>query len=95
MERKVLVELYVNEEESGDYGTIDYVDRELGWVEESGISHGDMVILDYDSDSSHERYLNYLSNWIFNHHDEECAGMSPACFEEWRDNEDNDENWED
>lgn len=92
MERKVLAELYVNEEVSGvDEGTIDYVEKELGWVEESGISHGDMVILDYDSDSPHERYLNYLSNWIFDHHDEEFQGCSPAGYEQWLNNENKEE----
>lgn len=91
MERKVLAELYVNEEETGDCGVIDYVEKELGWVEESGISHGDMVILDYDSDSPHERYLNYLSNWIFDHHDEEFQGCSPAGYEQWLNNESKEE----
>lgn len=89
MERKVLAKLYVSEEESDDCGILDYVDRELGWVEESGISHGDMVILDCDSESTHERYLNYLSDWIFNHHGDEFQGCSPASYEKWLDNEDN------
>lgn len=46
------------------------------------------MVLDKDSDSSHERYLNYLMNWISDHHDEEFEGCSPAGFDEF-------ENWED
>lgn len=45
------------------------------------------VILDEDSDSMHERYLRYLQDWIVGHHDDCFEGCSPACFEEWKDNE--------
>lgn len=52
------------------------------------------VILDEDSDSAHERYLRYLQGWIFNHNDPLFEGCSPASFEEWRDNEDEENNEE-
>lgn len=92
MRWKLFAELYVDEEVSGvEKGTIDYVEHEMGWVNESGISLGDAILADYDSDSQWERYINYLGNWILNHNDEEYAGMSPASFEEWRDNEDAEE----
>lgn len=45
------------------------------------------VILDEDSDSMHERYLRYLQDWIIDHYDDCFEGSSPACFEEWKDNE--------
>lgn len=45
------------------------------------------VILDEDSDSMHERYLRYLQDWIIDHCDDYFEGSSPACFEEWKDNE--------
>ena len=32
-------------------------------------------------------YIDYLRNWAETHSDETFAGMSPACFDEWRDNE--------
>ena len=45
------------------------------------------IVLDKDSDSAHERYLNYLMSWIADHHEDEFKGCSPACFDEWLDNE--------
>lgn len=50
----------------------------------------DTVILDEDADFEHERYLNYLMNWIVDHHDDEFEGQSPAGFDEWLENEDKD-----
>ena len=34
-----------------------------------------------------KRYLKYLENWIKTHRGLPCAGMSPACYDEWEDNE--------
>lgn len=52
------------------------------------------VILDEDSDSAHERYLRYLQDWIIDHYDDYFEGCSPASFEEWKDNEDEENNEE-
>lgn len=46
------------------------------------------MVLDKDSDSAHERYLNYLMNWIADHHEEEFKGCSPSGFDEFEDWED-------
>jgi hypothetical protein len=50
MERKILAELFVDDDRAieEDLGTIDYVEREAGWMSESGIRIGDMRILDDD-----------------------------------------------
>lgn len=50
MERRVLAELFVEDDRAieEDLGTIDYVEREAGWMSESGIRIGDMRILDDD-----------------------------------------------
>lgn len=32
-------------------------------------------------------YLLYLRRWVDAHRDEEFYGMTPACFDEWEDNE--------
>lgn len=50
MERRVLAELFVEDERAieEDLGTIDYVEREAGWMSESGIRVGNMRILDDD-----------------------------------------------
>lgn len=50
MERRILAELFVEDDKAikEDLGTIDYVEREAGWMSESGISVGQMRILDDD-----------------------------------------------
>ena len=50
MERRILAELFVDDDRAidEDLGTIDYVEREAGWMSESGISVGRMRILDDD-----------------------------------------------
>lgn len=46
------------------------------------------VCAEADSDSRHERYINYLINWAIEHNDEEFEGCSPASFDEFDDCED-------
>ncbi len=50
MERRILAELFVEDDRAigEDLGTIDYVERETGWMSDSGIRVGDMRILDDD-----------------------------------------------
>ena len=48
------------------------------------------VCAESDSDSKHERYINYLINWAIDHNDEAYEGCSPAGFDEWLENEDSD-----
>ena len=50
MERRILAELFVEDDRASDedLGTIDYVEREVGRMSDSGIRVGDMHILDDD-----------------------------------------------
>lgn len=66
MERKILAELFVEDDRAieEDLGTIDYVEREAGWMSESGISVGQMRILD-DDDPDDEKASD-LADKIFN-----------------------------
>lgn len=59
-------------------------------IDKNVCSLRDAVVLDEDGEYEHERYLNYLMNWIVDHHDDEFAGQSPAGFDEWLENEDAD-----
>ena len=56
-------------------------------LDQSNCNIENAIVLDKDSDSVHERYLNYLMSWIADHHEDEFKGCSPACFDEWLDNE--------
>lgn len=66
MERRILAELFVNDEKAieEDLGTIDYVERKAGWMSESGIRIGDMRIL--DDDDPEDAKASDLADKIFN-----------------------------
>ena len=66
MERKILAELFVEDDRAieEDLGIIDYVEREAGWMSESGISVGQMRIL--DEDDPEDAKASDLVDKIFN-----------------------------
>ena len=66
MERRILSELFVEDDRAieEDLGTIDYVEREAGWMSESGISVGQMRIL--DEDDPEDAKASDLADKIFN-----------------------------
>ena len=66
MERRILAELFVEDDRAieEDLGTIDYVEREAGWMSESGIRVGDMRIL--DDDDPEDAKASDLADKIFN-----------------------------
>ena len=66
MERRILTELFVEDERAieEDLGTIDYVEREAGWMSESGIRVGQMRIL--DDDDPEDAKAKDLADKIFN-----------------------------
>ena len=66
MERRILTELFVEDEMAieEDLGTIDYVERETGWMSESGIRIGNMRIL--DEDDPEDTKARDLADKIFN-----------------------------
>ena len=51
-----------------------------------GVEYEASAIL--NADTVHKAYLQYLSRWIFDHHDEAFEGCSPASFDEFEDCED-------
>ena len=66
MEKRILAELFVEDDRAieEDLGTIDYVEREAGWMSESGISVGQMRIL--DDDDPEDVKASDLADKIFN-----------------------------
>lgn len=66
MERRILAELFVEDDRAieEDLGTIDYVEREAGRMSESGISVGQMRIL--DDDDPEDAKASDLADMIFN-----------------------------
>lgn len=66
MERRIIAELFVDDDKAieEDLGTIDYVERETGWMSDSGISVGQMRIL--DDDDPEDVKASDLADKIFN-----------------------------
>ena len=66
MERRILAELFVEDDRAieEDLGTIDCVEREAGWMSESGIRVGQMRIL--DNDDPEDAKASDLADKIFN-----------------------------
>lgn len=61
-----------------------------GALKELKIVDRALVIYEGEELSGDDRwkaYLRYLVAWAHDHRDEEFAGMTPASFEEWCDNE--------
>jgi len=58
------------------------LEREFGWLHESGIYLWDWAIV--DEDVRWERYLRYLVKWAIDHNGSQYEGMSPACYAEWQ-----------
>ena len=66
MERRILAELFVEDDKAieEDLSTIEYVEREAGWMSDSGISIGQMRIL--DDDDPEDAKASDLADKIFN-----------------------------
>ena len=90
MEREIYAKIIVDDDRAvaEDKGTLDYFETEFGWLNDSGIALEHSAVLDEDSTDEWERYCKYLFEWTINHISDDNKGISPACFDEWRDNED-------
>jgi hypothetical protein len=82
--------LDTNGEDVSLAGTGEFLEREFGWLNESGIFLKEYLITDNDDEVRWSRYINYLIEWAMEHSSIEYDGMSPVCYDEWCDNEDSD-----
>lgn len=84
-ERTIYAEITLDDDkafEENDMEPIEYIEREFGWLQQSGISLEQAVIIDTDCDDW-DRYLNYLFQWAFDNTSEE-APESPLSFNVWK-----------
>lgn len=90
MQREVYAKIIVDDDRAiaEDKGTIDYLETEFGWMNDSGVILEYAAVLDEDSTDEWERYCKYLMEWTIGHMSNYNKGMSPVCFDEWRDTED-------
>lgn len=90
MERKIVAIIGVDDDtafEKIDDGPVSYLEKEFGWLEQSDIFLKECFIADDDESNRWQAYLNYLVEWVFNHQGDEFAGMTPACYDEFCENE--------
>ena len=55
--------------------------------DDEGVSMDDFERTDRQFELAWKGYLDYLKEWADNHKQINNYGMSPACFDEWLDNE--------
>ena len=87
MERRILAELFVEDDRAieEDLGTIDYVEREAGWMSESGIRVGQMRIL--DEDDPEDAKASDIADKIFNSEENDAEIVWEVVIESVLDDE--------
>lgn len=61
---------------------VEFLEREFGWMEQSGIYLESCALVDYDI--QWERYITHLVQWAIEHSSPEHEGATPPSFEDWR-----------
>lgn len=85
MERTVIAYLTIDDDRAFaeiDDGPIAYLEKEAGWLEQSGIFLKDAAIADDDAEDLKERYMVYLARFAFDHMSN--PDVRPMTYEEWR-----------
>ena len=73
-------------EGKADYNNTDFTDFRL--VEMDGKPHNDITKGgEVGKTAAWNGYLQYLRDWADSHEEPRFYGMTPPCFDEWRDNE--------
>ena len=88
MKRTVFAKISVNDEINNGQ-VLDTLEKQA--LEMAHCDLEEAICAEADSDSKHERYINYLINWAIEHNDEAFEGCSPASFDEFEDCEDEEE----
>jgi len=88
-ERRFFAEIIVDDtnafEENG-IGPCEYLEREFGWLQESGISLENAIIADDDEDSMWMRYLHHLIEWAMEKLNSE-EPENPLLWEQYKEKE--------
>ena len=85
MKRTILAYLEIDDDlafEKIDDGPIAYLEKESGWLAQSGIFITDAAIADADAADPKEAYLVYLARFAFEHLGD--GNIYPLPYEQWR-----------
>ena len=92
-ERRIFAEIRVDEDMAIRYaevnglsseGTLDYLEKEFGWLEASGIRLDKAFIADVDDIKDWGRYISYVVSWAFAHSWEDNDYAQIMTYREWR-----------
>ena len=61
---------------------VDYIEREFGWLQSSGLSLDKCALV--DDDVQWECYLRYIVQWAIDQSSDEHIGNSPLSYESWK-----------
>lgn len=63
------------------------------WIKNGYQIHDNRTVYKWTSENQikWDAYLLYLQDWVKEHHGIEFIGMSPVCFDEWDENENDEE----
>lgn len=84
MKRTVFAKFEVEDEVNNGF-VVNTLEKQS--LEMAGCNLEEAVCAESNSDSKHERYINYLISWAIDHNDEAYEGCSPVDFNEYLDNE--------
>lgn len=63
----------------------DFLEKEFGWIEQSGVSLENWALIDFDV--PWEQYLRYLVDWAISHSSDDEIGKSPMSYKVWLKNQ--------
>lgn len=83
--RKLYLEIEIDDvkAENKDLGTIEYLKQEFGWLKDSGIKLNSAFIADDDEDEPYAAYINYVTDWCFNHSGDDVVRKPLLSYYDW------------
>lgn len=77
------IEIEDSKAEKKDLGTIEYLEQEFGWLKNSGIKLNSAFIADDDEDDPYAAYINYVTDWCFNHSGDDVVRKPLLSYYDW------------
>ena len=83
--RKIYIEIQLDDSkaEQEELGTIEYLEREFNWLKDSGIKFNNAFIADDDEDDPYAAYINYVTDWCFNHSGDDVVRKPLLSYYDW------------
>lgn len=83
MLRRMFADFMVDDERYPDLNKD--LEKKLKTLKRSGLYLEEWALADQENSSQWSRYIGYIMSWAMTHAGNAYEGMTPACFDEWRD----------